>query len=105
MLEFNVLQWALLVSNGYKYFLFIESSENELKKPIEMLVKVMPFQKLQDAKAIKSLYGDSVFLLKSINDYELIYDIAQGIDGIKYLIHNYVELQKLEIKKAIDLVN
>ena len=105
MLEFNVLQWAVLISNGYKYFLFLESSENELEKAMEIQIKVIPFQKLQDAKAIKSLYGVSVYMLKSINDYELIYDMAQGIDGIKYWVHNFVEFKILEIKKAIALVN
>ena len=105
MLEFNVLQWATLISNGFKYFLFIESAENELKCPLEMLIKVVPFQKLNEAKAIRSLYGESVFMLKSINDHELIYEMAQGIGGLKFLVHNLVDFRTLEIKKAITLVN
>ncbi|MBC7388632.1 MAG: hypothetical protein H7329_05445 [Opitutaceae bacterium] len=105
MLEFNVLQWAVMISNGFKYFLFLESSEHDLKTPMEIQIKVIPFQKLQDAKAIKSLFGNSVYMLKSINDYELLYEMAQGIDGIKYWVHNFVEFKNLEIKKAIALVN
>ena len=105
MIEFNVLQWAVLISNGYKYFLFIENGGNQLLNPLELTVKVIPFQKLQDAKSIQSLYDDSVFILKSINDYELIYDMAQGVNGIKYVLDNILDLPKLEIKKALSTVN
>ena len=103
--EFNVLQLAVLISNGYRYFLFTEGAESEAKDPLQILIKVIPFQKLQDAKAVLSLFGEKAYMLKSLIDYQLLFDIAQGVSGVKYIISNLIDINKMEIKKAFEMKN
>ena len=105
MIEFNVLRLAILISSGYKYFLFKENAEADAENPLIITVKVIPFQKLHDANTVKSLYGESVFLIKTMAECELLFDIAEGFNGIKYVVNDMIEFPKLEIKKALKLVN
>lgn len=102
MKELNVLQLALLISRRYKYFVFEEMHPLEMDKtdPLFIYMRVIPAQKLQEAKNIRQAKTENSFILKSMMDYRLLFDMAQGIAGIKYFIeqpHLISEPNKIKV--------